>query len=245
MLAYTKKGTGPAVVFIHGFLSGSKGFNAILEELSTTNTVIAVDLPGIGESKVENDTYTIVNYAEEVEKVLQQENIKEATWVGHSMGGYIALAAADEKIANVNRLVLLFSNDLADSEQAIEKRDKQKETIKKDGVNAFVDSMIENFFPENTPQAPIEYMRGVAKEATVDGMVHQLSAMQTRKQRSNFIENAEIPVIIIEGTLDKIVPAIETDGPNVKRISVETGHFGMAENPVLVIDALRQGLANK
>lgn len=242
MLAYTKEGTGPAIVFIHGFLSGGHSFDAIVNDLAATNTVLVVDLPGIGSSEILKEQYTIEDYAKEVKEVLDQEGIEEAIWVGHSMGGYIALAAADEKIAQMKQLILLFSSDLADIPEAVEKREKQKEQLKQYGVDPFVDELIGNFFPEGTPAEPIEFMRKVAKDATVEGMVHQLSAMQQRKERSAFIEQATIPIIIIEGTNDKIVPAIETDGPNVKRVRVSTGHFGMAEKPDLVIDAIRMVL---
>lgn len=242
MLAYRKEGTGPAIVFIHGFLSGGHSFDAIVNDLAATNTVVVVDLPGIGSSEIIREQYSIEDYAKEVTEVLQQEGIDEAVWVGHSMGGYIALAAADEKIAKMKQLILLFSSDLADSPEAIDKREKQKQQLKNDGVDSFVDELIVNFFPEGTPDEPINFMRKVAKDATVDGMIHQLSAMQGRKERSEFIENAEIPIVIIEGTNDSIVPPIETDGPSVKRVRVSTGHFGMAEKPDLVIDAIRMVL---
>lgn len=242
MLAYTKEGTGPAIVFIHGFLSGGHGFDYIFNDLVATNTVVVVDLPGIGQSKIEKENYSIVDYATEVEAVLQHEGIEEAVWVGHSMGGYIGLAAADEKLTKMKQLILLFSSDLADSPEAIEKRDKQKQQLKTDGVAPFVDSLIENFFPEGTPTEPIEFMRNVAKDATVEGMVHQLTAMQGRKNRSHFIETTNLPIVIIEGTNDKIVAPIQTDGPSVQTIKIPAGHFGMAEKPDLVIDAIRMAL---
>ncbi|MBQ0137785.1 MAG: alpha/beta hydrolase [Kurthia sp.] len=242
MLAYTKSGTGTPIVFIHGFLSGGRSFDAIVDDLAATHTVIVVDLPGIGKSEMEQKEYSIVDYAKEINNVLLYEEIEEAVWVGHSMGGYIALAAADEKIAQVKQLILLFSSDLADAKEAIEKRENQKRQLEKDGVAPFVDSLIENFFPEGTPTEPIDFMREVAKDATIEGMVQQLSAMQGRKERSEYIEKATIPLTIIEGTNDKIVPPIETDGPNVQRVKVSTGHFGMAEKPDLVIDAIRMVL---
>lgn len=242
MLAYKKKGTGVPIVFIHGFLSGGRSFDAIVDDLAATNTVIVVDLPGIGKSEVEQSEYSIVDYANEINKVLQHESIEEAVWLGHSMGGYIALAAADEKIAKVQQVILLFSSDLADSLAAIDKRENQKRQLEKDGVAPFVDGLIKNFFPEGTPTEPIDFMREVAKGATVEGMVHQLTAMQGRQERSEYIKKASIPVTIIEGTKDTIVPPIETDGPNVQRVKVAVGHFGMAEKPDLVVDAIRMVL---
>lgn len=242
MLAYTKDGTGPALVIIHGFLSGGRSFDAIVNDLVATNTVIVVDLPGIGSSEVLNEQYSIVDYAKEVTEVLHQEGIDEAVWIGHSMGGYIALAAADEGIAKMKQLILLFSSDLADSPEAIEKREKQKQQLSVDGVDSFVDELIVNFFPKGTSEEAINFMREVAKDATVEGMTHQLTAMQGRVSRSEFIEKTTIPITIIEGINDTIVAPIETDGPTVKRVRVSTGHFGMAEKPDLVVDAIRMVL---
>lgn len=245
MITYTKRGEGPPIVFIHGFLSGASSFEYVVEDLAATNTIISVDLPGIGASNIkEGHTYTVEDYAREIQEVLAQEGIEEATWLGHSMGGYVALAAADERIAQVNQLILLFSSDLADGEEAIAKREKQKKQIEEEGVSKFVDGMIGNFFPEDAPEEAIEFMRAVAKDATVEGMVQQLAAMQSRKDRSKFIENAKVPISIIEGTNDKILPPIETDGPNVQRVRIPTGHMGMAEKPALVIDAVRMMLVH-
>lgn len=243
LLAYKKQGTGPAIVFVHGFLSGGHSFDFIIEDLAATHTVYVVDLPGIGESQIEKSDYQVEDYAKEVAEVLEQEGVDEAVWVGHSMGGYVALAAVDEKIAPVSQLVLLFSSDLADGEEAREKREKQKGEIREKGVDVFVDSMIENFFPEGSSEESIDYMRKVAKYATPEGMVYQLTAMQQRPERTTVITEGVIPVAIIEGTNDSIMKPIETDGPNVQKVRIPTGHMGMVEKPALVIDAIRMVLA--
>ncbi|GEK32481.1 alpha/beta fold hydrolase [Kurthia sibirica] len=240
MLAYKRKGQGQPLVFIHGFLSGGQSFQFVADDLSAHYDVIVVDLPGIGRSVMEKTQYTIEQYAEQIEELLQSMGVYKAIWIGHSMGGYIALAAAQQKIAHMKQLVLLFSGVGADSEEAKKKRQSQQQEIAEQGTEAFVDRMINNFFPPNSPQEAIEFMRNVAKDATADGMDNELWAMQHRVDQQQFINTTTLPIAIIEGANDDIMPKINTTNQSIQRIEVPTGHFGMAENPQAVAAALKK-----
>ena len=92
---YESEGTGPAVMLIHGNSASSLTFQAQVEgELGQNYRVVAIDLPGHGESDRAADpaaTYHMPGYAAVAAEVAQKLNLEEAVVVGWSLGGHIAL----------------------------------------------------------------------------------------------------------------------------------------------------------
>ena len=86
-IAYNFTGSGPALVLLHGFLESKAIWDDYTEVLLHDFTVIAIDLPGHGESDVIAETHSMQLMAETVKTVLYSENISEIVIAGHSMGG--------------------------------------------------------------------------------------------------------------------------------------------------------------
>ena len=95
------------ILMIHGLGSNAKGWTRNIDELARDHRVIAVDLPGYGYSDKGYYEYSLSFYAQVLAELLQGLNIDKAVWMGHSMGGQIALTAALEQPAAVERLVLI------------------------------------------------------------------------------------------------------------------------------------------
>lgn len=238
MLHYIRKGSGQPLVLVHGFLGSHEIFHLLIDALSNHFEVIAVDLPGHGKSVVDKNSYSIVDYANAIVEVLEHEGIKEASWLGHSLGGYITLAALAENLAPIKKAILLNSSVSADTEEAKEKRTKQQGTIKDNGVDAFVDAVIKNFFGENASPQAVETGCTIAKDATVEGLALALDAMKQRPTRQNYLDVTSIPILIIEGDEDKIVAPIETNNSNVTKVIIKSGHSGMLEDVDGVLRAI-------
>mgnify|MGYP001444753551 CR=1 FL=1 len=230
MLHYTRKGSGEVLVFIHGFLGAKEIFNEVINKLSSNYDCIAVDLPGHGESKLEKENNSIYDYAKAVADVLAHERIKEATWLGHSMGSYIVLAAIEKAIAPIKRAILAYSSDLADTEEQINKRKKQQQQIVDGGVEDFVNNVIGAFFGENPKEEHVNFARNIAYNASEEGLVMALETMKHRPNQQRLVEQLTIPVLVIEGSEDQVVKPIETNNPNVKKVITKTGHLGMLED---------------
>ena len=130
-LFYTSEGSGPAVVFIHGFLEDHTMWNNFREILANSCRVICVDLPGHGNSAL-NVKPELEAYAAAVFKVLDKEQITTATVVGHSMGGYVALAMAELAKDRIGKLVLLNSTPFDDPEERKLKRQQAIAVIEQD-----------------------------------------------------------------------------------------------------------------
>lgn len=238
MLHYVRQGSGKTIVLIHGFLASSEVFKELMDDLSLHFDVMAIDLPGHGQSAVEIGSFTVDTYVEEIEKVLQHEGIEKAVWLGHSLGGYLTLTAIANQHPIVTKAVLLHSAVNSDDEEAIAKRTKQQEEIKENGVKLFVEKVIPNFFaPESSPKLT-EKSIAIASQASTDGLVAALETMKSRPNRQQLIDTTEVPILIIEGKEDKIVPSIETSNPAIQKVYVDSGHMGMLEDLDGVLHAI-------
>lgn len=87
-------GSGPAIIFLHGFSQDWYEFNQVMCLLANRYTVFAVDLPGIGKSTTTRADYDAETLAKDMHELIGQLAIKEPYIVGHDMAGMIAYAYA-------------------------------------------------------------------------------------------------------------------------------------------------------
>ena len=106
-IGYLDEGQGDVVLLIHGLGSNAKAWLRNIPELAKDHRVIAVDLPGYGVSDKGHYLYSLSFYAQVLDEFLTGLDIEQATWVGHSMGGQIAMVAALERPDRVAKLVLI------------------------------------------------------------------------------------------------------------------------------------------
>ena len=113
-LAVMDQGRGRPILLLHGFATSSFTWQAIAPELAKNHRVIAVDLRGFGASdKPLDDRYSIFDQADAIEALIEQENLKDLTIVGHSFGGGVTLAlamrAAGQRHPRLRNIVLIDS----------------------------------------------------------------------------------------------------------------------------------------
>jgi len=106
-VGYIDEGRGPALLLIHGLGSNAKGWDRNIDDWARDHRVIAVDLPGYGYSSKGPYEYSMDFYVTVLSELLDGLGVDRAVWVGHSMGGQIALTAALERPDKVSSLVLI------------------------------------------------------------------------------------------------------------------------------------------
>jgi pimeloyl-ACP methyl ester carboxylesterase len=89
-VAMTEQGSGAAVVLIHGFPGSAKDFGAVAQRLSTSRRVLVPDLLGFGASDCPSGSLWIDRQAMAIEAALEARGVREATLVGHDVGGPVA-----------------------------------------------------------------------------------------------------------------------------------------------------------
>ena len=92
---YSDVGKGSAVVLLHGFLENATMWKDIVPELSKKNRVITIDLLGHGKSDCLGYVHSMDLFAETVETILKHLRVRKCIIIGHSLGGYVALAFAE------------------------------------------------------------------------------------------------------------------------------------------------------
>ena len=245
MLHYKRNGSGEVVVLIHGFLGATTIYDKIIEPLTQNFDVIAIDLPGHGQSDAPEGDYTMYRYAEDIVDVLIAEKVEKAHWIGHSMGGYITLAAIEKQYTNIDKAVLLYSSDAPDTPEAIDKRTKQQEEILAHDVGPFVDGIIHNFLAPVAKTEDILFAKEVAYEANKEGLVAALGAMKSRPNQRDLIDTTTTQILVVEGEQDNAVTPIETSNPNITKVKTDTGHLGMLEDSQTVIREILQFLKDE
>ena len=109
---FRSAGSGPALVLVHGITSTSATWANVLPYLAERFTVIAPDLLGHGESAKPRGDYSLGAYASGIRDLLLALGHDRATFVGHSLGGGVAMQLAYQFPEHCERLVLVSSGGL-------------------------------------------------------------------------------------------------------------------------------------
>jgi pimeloyl-ACP methyl ester carboxylesterase len=106
-LHYLAAGKGPAVILLHGYTQTSRMWRPIVPRLAERFTVIAPDLPGIGDSDIPKDGLDMKNAAIRIHSLLKGLHIEQASVVGHDIGLMVAYAYAGMFPSEVSKLVVM------------------------------------------------------------------------------------------------------------------------------------------
>lgn len=238
---YRKYGKGTPVLFLHGFGEDGTIFNALLPHLEKYATLLIPDLPGSGKSKTENDfDYSLEHLALVMKALLDQEGVSSCVVLGHSMGGYIALAMAEQFPTLINGLGLIHSTAFADSVERIQKREQAMAFIYSNGVDAFLRLSLPGLFSQQfreTHNAIIQSLIASGLSFSPDTLISYYQAMIQRPDRTHVLKNISYPVLLVIGEQDELIPARDLlfqasllQQPIVHRMAA-AAHMSMLESP--------------
>lgn len=236
----------PVIVLIHGHGVNASIWNAVHDNLSADFSIVKPDF------SEHTNHESIDAYAEEVFSQLQASQIESSVLVGHSMGGYIALAFAEQHPELVKGLVLVNSTAFADDEAKKQGRQKAVETMQENGSGAFIEQTVPKMFGETYNQSRSEDVRKQVEQFSAlpsDALISGVKAMASRPDRTHVLKDASFPVLLIAGQQDQIIPFAKSQelfeaAPQAKTVVLEqAGHLGMLESPDEVIRAIRDFVA--
>jgi pimeloyl-ACP methyl ester carboxylesterase len=235
-ISFTDSGKGTAVVLLHGFLENKTMWNDLAQILSSKNRIITIDLLGHGETECLGYVHSMEENAEIVKTVLSKLRIRNAILIGHSMGGYVALAFAELYSENVKGIVLMNSTAKEDSSERKQNRDRAITAVKQNYVN-FIRISIANLFSENNRERlkkEIETVKLEALKTPLQGIIASLEGMKIRKDRQFMLREITCPALIILGEKDPVLAYEETKlqikNTKVKLITFADGHMSPIEN---------------
>lgn len=238
-ISYSVQGKGEPLVLLHGFLESKEMWNDYIYHLKENHLVIAIDLPGFGESQLPEADPSITIMANAVVKVLETEGVDKFVVVGHSMGGYVALNIGDRFADHVKGVCLFHSHASADTEEAKELRDRTIKVIERDGLGFVSNFIIDLYDPSNVELLRKEIQKGkeVARSTNPKGVIAALKAMRDRSSMLDYLTQMEVPLAMIAGKQDSRIPmqkvlAQSALSKDVQLLMLErVGHMGMHEAP--------------
>ena len=232
-------GDGPVLVLLHGFLESSPVFFSLAEQLATHFRVLCIDLPGHGNSETHGEIHSMQLCADVVASVMKSEKVKAAFFVGHSMGGYVALSLLDRYPEYCKGLCLLNSTAFADTDEKKKDRDRAVLVMQKN-ISLFIKEAIPNLFAENNRaslKAEIEKVIAHALETSAEGAAACTMGMRDRPDQTQLLQKSAVPVLIIAGKYDGVIPMGRSQAMaelhSEIRLSVmeNSGHMSFLEEP--------------
>ncbi len=229
--------SGKTILFLHGFLGSSAQWSPVVDHFKNSHQILLVELPGHGICSI-NKSYTITEIAASINKVLQENQIDDVHFVGHSMGGYVGCAFAKaypEKIASLHLI-----NSCAEGDPASRRlqRDRAIELVKR-FPDAFVSMAVGNLFTESERQEfeeEITAMKSGAMHMTGDAIIHALVAMRDRESQLEQLVTSNFPVHYIYGKQDAIIPVetvqLELELLKVEGYKMDAGHMSIVTHPL-------------
>ncbi len=204
---FTTKGTGESLILLHGFLESKEIWTEFIPEFSRYGQIITIDLPGHGSSEVIDEVHTMELMAESVKAVMEHLEIRRANFIGHSMGGYVALAFLEQYPGRVGELMLLNSTPEEDSEEKRKNRERAIEVIKKN-KRAYTSMAISNLLtPENEKKhvKEVNILKERAYKFSADGIISALNGMKIRTNKMEVLKEFAGTKIIVTGKKDPLI----------------------------------------
>jgi pimeloyl-ACP methyl ester carboxylesterase len=248
IMAFQDSCDKPTLLLIHGFPLNSNLWVTQLDDLANFVRVIAPDLRGHGHSDAIRGPYSVGLLADDCADLLGHLNVSAPFVVcGLSMGGYIALEFYRRYSEFVAGLILTATKAGADSEEAKANRDKMADMAKQRGVTAVAEAMLPKMLAaqnyENDKEL-VEFVQDLMESTSVEGVVGALAAMRDRPDSTPSLADIDVPVLIIHGANDQLIPVAEAEAmhraiPDAQLVVIpDAGHLPNLEQPDAFNDAM-------
>lgn len=242
---YSDSGNGRAIIFLHGFLENLGMWDDISRQLPASYRKISLDLPGHGASENLAYVHRMEDMAELVNALMEHLKIRKAFLVGHSMGGYVALAFGDKYPEKIRGVVLMNSSAKADTDQ--KKKDRNRAiALVKENHKAFIRNAIPMLFrPKNRSllREDVNRVKAEALKTSKRGVIAALEGMKIREDRELMLQFAPYDFLFIAARYDPVIPFAmleeQLQWEKVIPVVSENGHMGHLEDPALIVREIK------
>jgi pimeloyl-ACP methyl ester carboxylesterase len=235
-LFFEKRGSGRPLIIIHGFPMHHRVWDGFAERFTGLNTVITPDLPGFGKSPILPPGFSLSQIAEQLIQFVEENTFGGGVLIGHSLGGYVALAMVEKRPDLFAGLGLFHSTAYPDSEEKKQSRDKAIEFVNKNGAKAFATNFIAPLFSNPNHEA-IEKVKLIAGESNEAAVIGYTLAMRDRPDQIKTLKSFKKPTLFLAGDKDQGIPAEsirkqakECQNPEIHVLS-NVAHMAMFEQP--------------
>lgn len=237
-LAYEERGSGPVLLFVHGFPLNRTMWISQLAGLAKIRTCVAVDLRGHGLSRDRKPrAYSIDLFADDVAATMDAMNVETADLCGLSMGGYVLFSFWRRHRQRLRSLVFCDTRAEADTDEAKAGREKAARMVRERGMEAFY----EQLGPRLVAPSASDEVRARVRDMflSIDPAVAAADslAMRDRADMTGELGSIDVPVLWLHGDQDQIMPieAARAAAGTIPGARFEAlpsaGHMGPMEAP--------------
>lgn len=235
---YELNGKGKLLLFLHGWGDQLGGLKNLTQPLEAQYQVLAVDLPGFGDSEAPKGAWDLDNYADFLDKLLKKLDLGEPyAVIGHSNGGALAIRALSLKKLSTDKLVLLAASGVRDSQPM---RRAALKTVAKTGKVATF------WLPSKKRKQLRAQLYGVAGSdlLVVPGM-EETFKKSVRQDVQNDAKKLNLPTMLIYARDDRAVPLEDGERYHslIKDSKLEVvddaAHFVHQDQPEQVLDLVK------
>lgn len=196
------------VVLLHGFLQNLDVWSSYVLSYMHDFRVLTIDLPGHGHTDTFGEVHSMDMMARVVKTVLDEAGVNQCVMVGHSMGGYVALAFAEKYPYSLRGLGLVNSHALCDSDSHRESRQAVCEQVMENRASYIV-NFVPTLFDDSNRAAlsqDIKDLQDQCLETRAEAIVAAQTGMMNRPSRIGVLQQLEVPVLFVYGKNDKRIP---------------------------------------
>jgi 3-oxoadipate enol-lactonase len=237
---YRDEGAGEPVIFLHAFPLNQTMWDEQVAALARYCRTITLDLRGLGNSDAGDGPSTMDEMAADVRGLMAALEIEHATFVGLSMGGYVALAFYRHYPDAVRALVLADTRASADSQEARARRMQSAAKVESAGASAIADDMIPLLLGRSTmgnrPDIQAR-VRTMIEANSAQGIAAAQRGMAARHDSTYILVAMDFPTLILVGAEDTLTRVAEAEGlrDGIHRAELHViegaGHLSNLEKP--------------
>jgi pimeloyl-ACP methyl ester carboxylesterase len=238
---YYDEGAGNVIVLIHGYLESADVWKDFSKKLADKFRIITVDLPGHGDSDIYEETHSMELLADALEGLLTTVGIEKAFLVGHSLGGYVALAFLEHFPERLLGYCLFHSQPFADTLESLQKREREIRIVQAGKKFLMYPDNVRRMFADNNIlkfSDRLNVSKEIASRIPAEGIIAVLKGMMARPSRLSVMEQGKVPCLWILGSMDNYISCEPIQKKvnlpaNAKVVILEnSGHLGFIEEEV-------------
>ena len=200
---FVSKGEGDTVVLLHGWGSNIKLFSNLIDLLSSKYKVIAMDMPGFGESDEPKEPWSVDDYCDFVIDFLKEHHGEKITFLGHSFGGrvIIKLNARENLPFEINKIILVDSAGVKPEKTF---KQKLKQTIYKITKKVLMSKLFTKLFPNAMDN--LRKKNGSADYLAASPVMRQCLVKVVNEDLTHLFPLVTVPTLLIWGRNDDATP---------------------------------------
>lgn len=234
---YEVLGAGRPIFLLHGLALDHSVWLEMADLYANQAQFILPDLRGHGLTPVGRADASLEQFAEDIFSLADHLGFWQFALAGHSMGGYIALAAAEAHPERLTGIALVTSHAREDSAEKRALRLDEARRALVEGTQSSINNLIQRMIPEGEHDLPDQHVYEVMRKTSASGFSNVQTAIAGRPNRLAVAQALRCPLLAIAGGKDQLVPvdiALEAAeaAPQGRKVCLpDVGHLPMIDVP--------------